>query len=142
MSKKKDNLPNPFNEQPLGGLLKSIDGFFQNAFQNFQFVGGFPVYEYETETHYIIEAELPGVKKEQINLDIYSNQIKISVESSEVIEEKDDKHHVYKSSNSFQKAERYVILPFTISQKDVKASYRNGLLKIMIPNKKKRIEIE
>jgi HSP20 family protein len=142
MRKKKDNLPTPFNEQPIADLLKSIDGFFQNAFRNFQFVGGFPIHQYETKNHYIIEAQLPGVRKEQIHLDIYSNHIKISVEHSEVIEEKDDIHQVFKSTNSFQKAERFIMLPFHITEKDVKASYRDGILKIIVPNKKRTIEIE
>lgn len=142
MSKKKDNLPTPFNEQPIANVLKSIDSFFQGAFSNFHFGGGFPVHQYETNTHYIIEAELPGIKKEQISLDIYSNQIKISVKNLEVIEEKDDFHNSIIRSRSFQKAERLVMVPFNISEHEVKASYRDGLLKIKFPNKKQTINIE
>jgi HSP20 family protein len=142
MSKKKDNLPTPFNEQPIADILKSIDGFFRDAFRNFNFVGGFPVHQYETKSHYIIEAQLPGVKKEQITLDIYNNYIKIGVENSEIIEEQNDIYHSYKSTKSFQKAERVIMVPFYISEKDLKASYRDGILKIIMPNKKRTIEIE
>lgn len=142
MSKKKNNLPTPFNEQPLLNILKSIDGFFNEAFHNFQFFGGFIVRQFETKTHYVIEADLPGIKKEQIMLDIYSNQIKISVENSEEIEKKDDILHSYQRTRSFQKAERVVVLPFAISEKDVKAVFRNGVLRIEIPSKRKTIEIE
>lgn len=142
MTKKKDNLPTPFNEQPIFDFLKSIDGFFQDAFRNFHFVGGFPVQQYETKNLYIIEAQLPGVKKEQINLDIYHNHIKISVQRSEVIEEKNDLQQSYRNTKSYQKAERVILVPFYISESDVKASYRDGLLKITLPNKKRSIEIE
>jgi HSP20 family protein len=142
MSKKKDNLPAPLNELPIADFLKSIDGFFQNAFRNFQFVSGFPLHQYETKSHYIIEAQLPGVKKEQIDLDIYSNHIKISVQNAEVIEEKDDIQQSFRSTRSYQKTERVVMVPFYISEKDVKASYRDGLLRITMPNKKRTIEIE
>jgi HSP20 family protein len=142
MSKKKDNLPTPFNEQPIADILKSIDGFFRDAFRNFNFVGGFPVHQYETKSHYIIEAQLPGVKKEQITLDIYNNYIKIGVENSEIIEEQNDIYHSHKSTKSFQKAERVIMVPFYISEKDLKASYRDGILKIIMPNKKRTIEIE
>ncbi|QOY34279.1 Hsp20/alpha crystallin family protein [Anaerobacillus isosaccharinicus] len=142
MSKKKDNLPTPFNDLPIADFLKSIDGFFQDAFRNFNFASGFPVHQYETNNQYIIEAQLPGIKKEQINLDIYSNHIKISVENSEIIEEKNEINNSFKSSKSFHKAQRVIMVPFTISVRDVKASFRDGLLKITIPNKKRTIEIE
>lgn len=142
MSKKKDQFPTPFHEQPISGFLKSIDSFFNEAFKNFQFFGGFPVHEYETKSHYIVEAQLPGIKKEQISLDFYQNHIRISVENSQFTEEKNDIQHSYHSTSSFQRAERIVMLPFNISVKDTKASFRDGLLKIMIPNKKRTIEIE
>ncbi|MCT8140346.1 Hsp20/alpha crystallin family protein [Anaerobacillus sp. CMMVII] len=112
--------------KPIADFLKSIDGFFKEAFRNFHFVGGFPVHQYETNSHYIIEAQLPGVKKDQINLDIYSNHLKISVHNSEIIEEKDDISQSYHSTKSYQKAERIIMLPFYISERDVKASYRDG----------------
>ncbi|WNF35632.1 Hsp20/alpha crystallin family protein [Bacillaceae bacterium IKA-2] len=142
MSKNKDNLPTTFNEVPIVDFLRSIDGFFKDSFRNFQFISGFPIYQYETKSHYIIEAQLPGVKKEQIHLDIYSNHIKISVEDSKIVEEKDDIHHLYQSSRSYQKAERLIMLPFSINEHDIKASYREGILKISIPNKKKTIKID
>ncbi|WP_161568301.1 Hsp20/alpha crystallin family protein [Anaerobacillus alkaliphilus] len=142
MSKKKDNLPNPFNEQPIGEFLKSIDSFFQDAFRNFHFGTAFPVHQYETNNNYIIEAQLPGIKKEQIILDIYGNQIRISVQNAEVIEEKNDIQHSFRSTRSYHKAERIVLLPFHVSEREVKASYRDGLLKIVVPNKKRTIEIE
>lgn len=142
MSKKKDNLPTPFNELPISDFLKSIDGFFQDAFKNFHFNGSFPVHQYETKTHYIIEAELPGVRKNQIILDIYHNQIKIGVQHSETIEEKNDIQQSFKATKSYQRSERVVMLPFSVSERNVKATYRDGLLKITVPNKKRTIEIE
>lgn len=141
MRKEKNDLPTTFNELPIADFLRSIDDFFHNSFRDFQFMGGFPVHQYETKSHYIIEAKLPGVKKEQIHLDIYSNQIKISVENSEVVEDKDDKHNLYQRSRSYHKAERIIMLPFFITERDIKASYRDGILKIIVPNKKKTIEI-
>ncbi|OIJ18726.1 hypothetical protein BKP45_15690 [Anaerobacillus alkalidiazotrophicus] len=142
MSKKKDNLPTPFSEKPFADFLKSIDNFFNEAFRNFQFVSGFPIKQYETNKHFIIEAELPGIKKEQIKLDIYRNQIKISVQNSEIIEETNDIQQTYRTSQSIQVAERVVLLPYNISEGEIKASYRDGLLKIILPNKRRTIEIE
>jgi HSP20 family protein len=136
------NLPTPFNERPFVDFLTSIDSFFNKAFQNFQLGGSIRVSQYETKNHYIIEAELPGVKKEQIHLDVFSNQIKIGVHSTEIVEEKDDKLHIYKSSKSHKQAERIVMLPIHITKEDVKASYNDGLLTIKIKNNYRTIEIE
>lgn len=142
MSKRKENLPKSFNELPIADFFQSIDHFFQNTFQNFNFGFGFPVHQYETRTHYIIEAELPGVSKEQIQLDVYNNHLKISVQNVEVTEEKNDQYESYKSMKTYQRGEKVIMLPYTIKEEEMKASFKNGILKIMIPNKKKTIEIE
>ncbi len=92
MKDKKPNLP---NSHPYFHLLKSIDEFFFNAFKNFHnnglFMPAFPVKTYETNTEYIIEAQLPGIKKERILLDIYKNYVRIAVKNEELLEEKKDK---------------------------------------------------
>lgn len=142
MSNKKDNLPTPFNDLPFGEFLQSIDQFFQNTFQHFNFGFSFPVHQYETNTHYIIEADLPGVTKEQIQLDVYNNHLKIGVQNLEITEEKNDQSEIYKTMKSYQRAERVVMLPQAINENEMKATFKNGVLTIKIPNHKRRIEIE
>ena len=76
-------------------ILKSIDHFFQQTYENIQdnplFVMPIPVNIYEHNETFIIEAELPGVDKKQIDLDIYQQSIRIKVsqdERSEIIDGK------------------------------------------------------
>lgn len=140
--KKRPRNIQPFQERPFGDILQSIDAFFQDTVNYLRPPRLIPVYQYETNTYYIIEAELPGVNKEQISLDIYHNFIKITVQSEEILQETDDKNKTYKQNHRFEKAERVVQIPFVVNESEVKAQLTNGILKIKIPNNRKPIQIE
>lgn len=129
-----------FTDKPMRGFLQSIDDFFKSPFP----VGtGFQVDTVETGSEYIISAELPGVQKEQIQLNISGNYLTISVENKELETEENDLTHVYRRKYVRQQASRTIALPHAINENFVKASYRNGLLQIRIPQEKgKIIDIE
>ncbi|WP_413309235.1 Hsp20/alpha crystallin family protein [Bacillus sp. 1P10SD] len=144
-------LPEPFRdlfksmndfltEKPVRGFLQTIDDFFKTPFP----VGsGFHVDTVETGKEYIITAELPGVKREQINLNITGNYLTISVENKELETEEDDINKIYRQRFTRQQSSRTISLPHAINEKMVKASYKDGLLQIKIPQEKgKIIEIE
>jgi HSP20 family protein len=120
-----------FSERPLKGILESIDEFFKNPFSQLSF----PVDVSETRKEYIITAELPGIKKEQIHIDVLGNQVTISINNIEKITEEDDMNQVYRRRHSIQRSSRSIPLPIQINEKNVHASYRDGLLKIHIPKK-------
>ncbi|ADU30942.1 Hsp20/alpha crystallin family protein [Evansella cellulosilytica] len=138
----KKNSLQPFRERPFGDILQSIDSFFQDAVKHLKAPRFIPIYQYETEQEYIVEAELPGVNKEQLTLDIYHNYIKISILSEEIIREENDKEQIVKQSSRFERSERVVELPFAVNESEVKAKLQDGLLKIRIPNKRKKIKID
>ncbi|MCD8510321.1 MAG: Hsp20/alpha crystallin family protein [Bacillus sp. (in: Bacteria)] len=122
--------------------MQFIDSFFQDTLHQLKAPRFIPINQYETNGEYVIEAELPGVNKEQITLDIYENYIKISVESEEILEEKDDKNETIRHNSRFERAERVVAVPFNVNETDINAELTNGMLQIRIPNKRKRIEIK
>jgi HSP20 family protein len=129
-----------FNAKPLRGVMDSIDGFFQRSF-----ISTFPVDLYETSNELVITAEIPGVKREQIYLDIVGNTLKISVEHEEDREEKYSVHSYYRRERSHHRVERTVQLPYPVSEKQVKATYQNGILKVRAPKgqrRKSRIQID
>ncbi|MFJ5715772.1 Hsp20/alpha crystallin family protein [Neobacillus sp. NPDC093127] len=129
-----------FTEKPVRGFLQSIDDFFNTPFPA---AVGFPVNSVETGKEHIITAELPGVKREQIHLNITGNYLTISVENNELETEEDDHNQVYRRKFMRQQSSRTISLPHAINEKKVKASYRDGLLQIRIPQEKgKIIEIE
>ncbi|KHF40471.1 Hsp20/alpha crystallin family protein [Halalkalibacter okhensis] len=127
-------------------LLKTIDGFFQNTMQQINdnplFLPPIPTSVYETKDSFIIEAELPGVSKKQINLDIYRQAVRIQVTQDERSEYIDDKSGITERVNHTQMRQRVIPVPFFIQEQEVKATYKNGLLQILIPNKRKQIPIE
>jgi HSP20 family protein len=117
------------HEKPVKGFLQSIDDFFNSPFPS----GAFPVEVRETENEYVISAELPGVKKEQIRLNILSNHLIISIENKEEHTKEDLNNHFLQRKISQQRLSRTITLPVAINEKMVKASYRDGLLTIRIP---------
>lgn len=133
-------------QETYGEFLKSIDSFFHDAFKHFHKNGLFspsiPIQTYETDTEFVIEAELPGVKKEQITLDIFQNHVRIQVKHEEIIQTNDEKKQLVHHQSSISTRERVIPLPYPVTENDVKATYQNGILKIIVQNHRKIIDID
>jgi len=129
-----------FSEKPIRGFLQSIDEFLKTPIP----IGaGFHVETEETEKEYIVTAELPGIKRNQIDLNVSGNYVTITVENTEIETEENDHNHTYRRKFVQQHSSRTISLPHVINEKMVKASYRDGLLQIRIPREKgKVIDIE
>ncbi|MCI0764441.1 Hsp20/alpha crystallin family protein [Bacillus sp. TL12] len=139
---KKDSSSRP----PIRSYLKQIDDFFEQtplrdviADMNHFFQKGnrlltFPVDLYEAGDELVIKAELPGVQKEQIQIEIQSEYLKISV-TEDITEEIQDEvsHNYYRRERSMSGASRMIKLPYLIKKKGAKASYQNGILEIRAP---------
>jgi len=98
----------------------------------------------ETDKEYIVEAEMPGLKKEDIMIDLNDDVLTIGVDMKEEKKEDND-GYIYRErrSGSFR---RSFSVP-DIRNEDVKASYKDGILTIVLPKaepgkKTRRIEIE
>ena len=117
-----------------------MDEFFKNPFPT---SSSFHVNVAETDKEHIISAELPGINKEQIQIDILDNYITISVKSAEMITEEDEKNKIFRRQQSMQRSSRTIALPQPVNEKKVKAVYQNGLLQITVPKQQgKRIFID
>lgn len=92
----------------------------------------------ENDNEYILEVELPGMKKDEISLDITSRGIEIKASKKHEEKKKDDGKHFY--SKSFAGFYQAVDLPENADSDKMKASYNNGVLALKIP--KKNIEVE
>lgn len=128
-----------FHEKPIKSLLQTIDEFFANPFPP----SSFYVERKETDKEYIVLAELPGVKKEQIQLDIYDRYMTISVQYEEELTEENTQKQTVKRQHSFQKTSRTISFPFQLDEHRMRAAYENGLLQIRVAKPKgKRMLIE
>jgi HSP20 family protein len=82
-----------------------------------------------------VEVELPGYKKEDINLDFHGDIL--TIKAQHVEETKDEDKHYLMRSRSFESYSRQIHLE-NIDSKSIEAVYEEGILKIKCP----MIEIE
>ena len=97
--------------------------------------------------NYILEAELPGFKKEDIHVDIADDRLTVSAERHSNYEDKDKKGNYLRCERSYGSYAR----SFDISGIDaagIKAAYSDGVLRVTLPKQKevpassRRLEIE
>ena len=98
----------------------------------------------DKEDEYLVEAELPGVNKEQIYLDLNDGRLNISVNREEEIQE-ENRNYIHRERRT-RSMSRSIYLDQAKSE-GIKARLRDGVLSIRIPKEKgaqnrKRIEIE
>ncbi len=130
---KGDKLPKLFQDPTIQNWMNTFDDFFKEPFSNLLPVQSFRVDLYETEAAFIVEAELPGVSKEQIKVEPLGDGLRISIESNEFQESRNDKQKYYKQERSYSSTSRTIKLPHHFSMKNVKGKYQNGILEIIIP---------
>ncbi len=98
---------------------------------------------YETDSELVIKAEVPGAKKEDIEVSIKDNAVHIKGEKKEEKEEKTET--VHRVERFYGKFERFIPLPTDVKVDEAKAEYKDGVLEIRIPkseaSKEKRIKI-
>jgi HSP20 family protein len=98
---------------------------------------------YESENRIVLEAELPGMKREDFELSIENNVVTLKGERRfEKKDEGDNYHRVERAYGSFT---RSFNLPRTVSTEEIKADFKNGVLTVTVPKKEeakaRKIEI-
>ena len=86
---------------------------------------------YDNDDSVVIKAELPGIDKEGIEIDVKDRVLTLKGERSSENEVKDDNY--YRRERCFGKFERAFTLPADVDPDKIKADYKDGLLKIEIP---------
>ncbi len=126
----------PFNE--LSRLERNFGSLFNDLWRNFgsqvpvgsQF-GGFPIDVLDEGENFVVRAELPGVEKDEIELQCTEDLLSIATEKSEKHEIKEDSW--VRRESSFGKMVRTVSLDTTVDPSRVEASFKNGVLTITLP---------
>lgn len=99
---------------------------------------------FETTDNLVLEAELPGMKPEDVDVSIENNTITLKGERNfEKKEENENYHRVERSYGSFT---RSFTLPRNVISDEAKAEFKNGILQINLPKreeeKARKIEIK
>jgi HSP20 family protein len=86
---------------------------------------------YDEDGHIVLKAELPGIDKKDIEVDVKDRILTLKGERSSDNEIKKDTY--LQRERSFGKFERSFTLPVNVKAEDIKAVYKDGLLKVEIP---------
>jgi HSP20 family protein len=134
----------------LTDLRDEIDRLFENPLAEFGrtsplFSGWAPALDiHEDKDNVYVRAELPGMKKEDIDLSLHGGTLSISGERKS--EEKSKDAEVYRSERFFGRFQRTVTLPSPVAVDQVKAQYKDGILTVTLPKseeaKPKQIEVK
>ena len=91
---------------------------------------------YEEDGKYIIEMDVPGMKKEDISIEFEDGNLTITASNETV--EKENKKYLRKERVSSSKCTRSFYLG-DISEDEIKAEFIDGILKISVPKENKEI---
>lgn len=92
---------------------------------------------YEEEENYILEIDVPGFKKEDINLEVEEGYLKVVAEKNIETDDSDSKKYLHRERNCMTRCERQFYIG-DVSAEDIKAKFSNGSLKILVPKTEDR----
>ncbi|WP_036687838.1 Hsp20/alpha crystallin family protein [Paucisalibacillus globulus] len=138
---RKNRLPGRFDIDmtPLNDFMKHMDSFFNQSFKQMNehfHLHPFWVDVKELNTHYLIQAKLDGYRRDQIQIEVEGNKLRISIDDHRLMDQKDLKGSINYKQQTFSKSERVISLPFDIPKKEINASFKNNKLSITIPKRK------
>ena len=121
----------------LTSLRDEIDRLFDNPLaelaRSSQLLSGWtPAFDvFEDKDNVYVRTELPGMRKEDINLSLHNGSLSVSGErkSDDQLKEAE----VYRSERFFGRFQRTITLPTPIAVDKVKAQYKDGLLEVTLP---------
>ncbi|HML95326.1 MAG TPA: Hsp20/alpha crystallin family protein [Thermodesulfobacteriota bacterium] len=98
----------------------------------------------ENENAFVLKAELPGVKREDINIDIDNKTLTLKGEKK--FEEKTEKENYVRVERRYGSFSRTFTLSDKVDTENVKAAYKDGVLEVTLPKKEeakpKEIKVE
>ena len=127
-------------------LRFDVDRMFEDFFGRpvYDWTGAGPLADlYETDDEYVVELDLPGWDRKDIDVTVEQGVLSIRGEKTQETEEELNAYHVReRGMASFQ---RSFTLPHTIDPNAVNAKFENGVLRVQLPKmaeaKARRIEV-
>ena len=88
---------------------------------------------HEKDGSYILDIDLPGYKKEDVNIELDKGYLTISAKHEVSDEEKDSKGNIIRQERSFGSCSRSFYVGDQIKPETISAKYENGVLKLNVP---------
>lgn len=99
--------------------------------------------------NYIIEVDLPGYEKENIEIEMENGYLKVTAKASKDVDESDEEEKYIHKERFYGECSRSFYVGDNVKEEDVKASFKNGILSLCIPKEepkkleeKKKIQID
>jgi HSP20 family protein len=134
----------------LSSLRSEIDRLFENPLAELSHAsrllsGWSPSLDVqEDKDNFYVQAELPGMRKEEIELTLHDGSLSISGERK--ADQKYEEAEVYRAERFVGRFQRTVALPTPVAADKVKAQYKDGILTVTLPKseeaKPKQIEVK
>ena len=127
--------------------VPSTLNFFDDAFDDMFFS---PMFRFPSQNNlmktdvrekdglYILDVELPGYQKEDINLELKEGYLTISAKQNTSNEEKDTRGNVIRKERYSGSCSRSFYVGEGVEPEDIKAGFENGILKVTLPSKKEK----
>ena len=130
-------MPSIFNK----GFMDNIfdDDFFMD-FKTRKAVGNTDIKEFENK--YELEVELPGFTKEDIKAEVNNGYLVISAFHDENKDEKDKEGKYIRKERYTGKCMRSFYIGNNINEEDIKGKFENGILKLEVPKKEEKPQVE
>ena len=90
----------------------------------------------ETEDHLVLRADLPGLSKEDVNIEVKDGALTVSGERKAEHEERTD--GFYRVERAFGSFARSLSLPDNVDADRISADFNNGVLEVRIPKPEER----
>jgi HSP20 family protein len=86
---------------------------------------------FETDDAFMLKAELPGLSKDDVNIEVHDNRLIIRGERKRESEAKEDQYH--RLERMYGRFERVFWLPTTVDAEHIQATFTNGVLELRLP---------
>ncbi len=122
---------NPWRD--FGSLARTFDRSFDRS-EDFSGIWSPPVDIFDNDGEIVLKAELPGLKKEDIDINVEDNLLTLRGERKreKEVSDKNDKG-VFRSERVYGSFSRSFTLPTSVAADKINASYKDGVLTISLP---------
>jgi HSP20 family protein len=89
----------------------------------------------ETKDNFVVKAEVPGIDAKDIDISLTGDVLTIKGEKKQEKEEKEEDYHLVE--RTYGAFSRSIRLPAEVESTKIKASYKNGILRVTLPKSEK-----